>query len=78
MNLRGMLIELRQQRQAIDRAITALEALQKRTGKLEKRVTRGGRLRETIEFEARAGQQKNGTTGVLIPFSRKRDQKKRS
>jgi len=75
MNLRKMLIELNHQRRALDRAIAALEALQKKPRTSRKNVVRGRATAEAVEFKGRKlGPRKNGTTGLLIPFSPGRNQ----
>ena len=71
MNLSGMLVELKRQRSGLNRAIAALEALQKpRNGrKLQRAAT------EIVGHKRNKWKpRKNGTTGILIPFSPGRNQ----
>jgi hypothetical protein len=76
MDVQGMLAELKLQRRRLNRAISALEALQ-RTPRLRKKVRGAGKLREGVIVELRnngISRRKNGTTGQLIPFLPSRDQ----
>jgi hypothetical protein len=71
MKIREILVELRERKRSLNRAIAALEALEH-----ESRVGRRRRgKRATEKFEDKTTEALNGTTGVLIPFSRGRRQK---
>ena len=73
MKIREILVELRKRKRSLNRAIAALEALEH-----ESRISNGRRRRgkrATEKFEDKTTEALNGTTGVLIPFSRGRRQK---
>lgn len=70
MDIQGMLLELKEQRRALNRAINALQALHTRPRtRRNRRVTRRSSA-ATVESRGNSLiQRKNGTTGIVIPFS---------
>jgi hypothetical protein len=75
MDVQEMLTELRLQRRRLNRAISALEALQAKSIQSRRiRVVKGKGRRGVVELKRGGGsRRKNGTTGQLIPFLLGRD-----
>lgn len=69
MNIGEMLVELKRQRRGLNQAIAALETLQRKPplNRKSRNVTRA--VRSETNKESRMEPRKNGTTGLLIPFS---------
>ena len=69
MNIGEMLVELKRQRRGLNQAIAALETLQRKP-QLNRKSRNGARgASPEIIKESRMQPRKNGTTGLLIPFS---------
>ena len=73
MKIREMLAELKRRRRSLSRAIAAIEALERKSRVNDARRHRAKGSSKRIEGKER--QALNGTTGVLIPFSRGRRQR---
>jgi hypothetical protein len=75
MNIGEMLVELKRQRRGLNQAIAALETLRRKPQLNRKpRSAARGATSEIIN-ESRMQPRKNGTTGLLIPFSPVRNHK---
>ncbi len=75
MDVKQMLTELKGTKRRLDRAIAALESLQRKSSAARK-ASKLGKGAPAVELQGRKSiPRKNGTTGLLIPFSSRHSQK---